>query len=480
MSGTKGDSFKDLFARGEIVITKQKRVSVGDEVEGIVGHVGQDAVLIDLDDKQQAYFERPELSDANGKVLVAVGDRIKGYAVDTDGTIKLVKRFGKGAASVDHLVVAQQAGTPVEGKVSGVNKGGVEIELAGVRAFCPASQLDSHFVDDTSRFVGQTLAFLVTKVDGTNVVVSRRALLAREASASRAATLASLVVGDVKKGRVTQLREFGVFVDVGGIEGLVPLRELSHERVRGEDVVALGDVVEVQIKAIDHKRDAKGDKTEITFSLKSLAADPWSGIEALAPVGRVIAGQVSRLADFGAFVRLAAGVEGLLHVSELGARVNRPQDALTIGQPLLVRVVAVDPVKKRVGLALASEGATAGGDDRGTRLVVGAIVEGTVEKVENFGVVVQIAGSKGRGGRATIPNAETGTRPGADLRREFAIGSTITAKVIEAGERRVRLSIRQAEDDAERGDFDTYRAEALTQGKMGTFGDLLKAKLGKR
>jgi small subunit ribosomal protein S1 len=481
MSTTKGDSFKDLFARGEIVVTKQKRLSIGDEVEGIVGHVGQDSVLVDLEDRQQAYFDLPDLKDAGGNLLAKVGDRIKGYVVETEKGIKLAKRFGKGAISVDHLLVAQQAGTPVEGKVTGVNKGGVEVELAGVRAFCPASQLDSHFVDDTSRFIGQTLAFLVTKVEGTNVVLSRRALLGREAQASRAATLATIVVGEVKKGRVTQIRDFGAFVDLGGIEGLIPLRELSHERVRPEDVVSIGDVVEVQIKGIEHKASTgKGDKTEITLSLKSLGQDPWSGIEALAPVGRVLAGQVSRLAEFGAFVRIAAGVEGLLHVSELGARVAHPQDALTIGQPLLVRVVSVDPEKKRVGLALASEGAQAGGDDRGASVVVGSIVQATVEKVENYGVVVQLVGSKGRGGRATIPNAETGTRPGADLRREFPMGSTITAKVIEGGERRTRLSIKQAKDDAERGDFDTYRAETATQGKMGTFGDLLKAKIGKR
>jgi small subunit ribosomal protein S1 len=482
MSTTKGDSFKDLFARGEIVVTKQKRLSVGDEVEGTVGHVGQDSVLVDLDDRQQAFFELPDLKDAGGNLLAKVGDRIKGYVVDTDGGIKLAKRFGKGAVSVDHLIVAQQTGTPIEGKVTGVNKGGVEVELAGVRAFCPASQLDTHFVDDTSRFIGQTLAFLVTKVEGTNVVLSRRQLLQREAGASRAATLATIVVGEVKKGRVTQIRDFGAFVDLGGIEGLIPLRELSHERVRAEDVVSIGDVVEVQIKGIEHKASStgKGEKTEITLSLKALGQDPWNGIEALAPIGRVIAGQVSRLADFGAFVRIAAGVEGLLHVSELGARVNHPQDALTIGQPVLVRVVSVDPAKKRVGLALASEGATAGQDDRGTSVVVGSIVTGTVEKVETYGVVVQLAGSKGRGGRATIPNAETGTRQGADLRREFPIGATVTAKVIEVGERRTRVSIKQAKDDAERGDFDSYRAETATQGKMGTFGDLLKAKIEKR
>lgn len=479
-----GQSFKDMFSRGEISVAKQRRVSIGEEVEGIVGHVGKDSVLIDLDDKQQAYFERPDLADASGNVLVKAGDRIRGFVVETDGQIRLAKRFGKGEASVDHLAVALEQGTPVEGKIVAVNKGGVEVELAGVRAFCPASQLDDRFVQDTSQFVGRTLAFLVTKVDGPrNVVVSRRTLLERESKQAREQTLASLTVGETKRGRVTQLRDFGAFVDVGGIEGLIPLRELSHERVKPEDVVSIGDVVEVQIKSIDKKTDAKGhEKIEITLSLKALATDPWSAIDAVAPVGRVVAGQVTRLTEFGAFVRLGPGVEGLLHVSELGAKVRHAQDALQIGQSILARVLSVDPIKRRIALAPAAEGATVGSEDRGPSVVLNRVVQAKVESVENFGIVVQIEGTNGRAGRATIPNAETNTRPGADLRREFPIGAVVTAKVTDVGDggrRGPRLSIKQAHDDAERADFDTYKAGTRDQARMGTLGDVLKKKLAK-
>ena len=476
----KTDSFKDMFTRGDIVVAKHRQVSVGEEVDGVVGHIGRDAVLVDLDGQQQAYFELPELCDASGKPLVKAGDRVRGFVVSTDGTIRLAKRFGKGEASIDHLVVAQERGTPIEGKITAVNKGGVEVELAGVRAFCPASQLDDRFVSDTSSFIGRTLAFLVTKVEARNVVVSRRALLEREAKTSRQETLATLAIGDIKRGRVTQLRDFGAFVDIGGIEGLVPLRELSHERVKAEDIVSVGDVVEVQIKSIDTKTTDKGDKVEITLSLKALAADPWSAIEAVAPIGRVVAGQVTRLADFGAFVRIASGVEGLLHISELGARVKHASEALEIGQSILARIVSVDLVKRRIGLAPAADGATAGSEDRGPAIVVGRVVSAKVEKVENFGLIVQIDGATGRAGRAVIPNAETGTRPGSDLRREFAQGASVTAKIIDAGEpggrRGARLSIRAALDDAERGDFDTYKASTRDQARMGTLGDMLRKK----
>jgi ribosomal protein S1 len=159
--------------------------------------------------------------------------------------------------------------------------------------------------------------------------------------------------------------------------------------------------------------------------------------------------------------------------------VKRPEEALASGQNLLVKVQSVDPVKKRVSLALASDGLAVGAVDATKAIVVGSIVKALVEKVETYGVVVQLQGLKGRSGRATVPNAETNTRPGTDLRKEFPAGKEITAKVLEASDNRVRLSIKAALDDAERADFDNFRATANASG-MGTLGDLLKAKLGKK
>ncbi len=475
MSSTehKGESFKDLFARGDVPIAKARRLSVGDEVEGVVGHIGPESVFIDIGNNQQGYFESIDLKNAQGEMTVKIGDAIKAWVIELDhGQIKLGKRFGREVASSERFRVAFEQNVAVEGKVTGVNKGGAEVDLGGIRGFCPFSQLDDRYTQDPSQFIGRSLSFLITKLSDRDVVLSRRTLLERESRDARERVLNTIAIGSVVKGRVSQVREFGAFVDLGGIEGLVPARELSHDRVRPEDVVNIGDVLEVQVKGIEKK----GDKTEITLSLKALASDPWSSIEAIAPVGRVLAGQISKLADFGAFVRIASGVEGLLHVSELGARVNHAKDAVEIGQPLLVRVVSVDKERRRIALAPASEGASVGGEDRIDAFVVGAIVKATVEKVENFGVVVQIAGTRGRVGRAVIPNAETATKPGTDLRREFPVGRELTAKIIEASDKRTRLSIRAAAEDAERADFDQFRASQGTGG-MGTLGDLLKRKL---
>jgi small subunit ribosomal protein S1 len=480
------ESFADLFNRGEVVVAKSRTLRNGDEVEGLVAHISSDAVFLDLDDKQQAFFERIELEQTDPitgekRLPVKVGERFKGFVVSSEGgQVKLTRRLGKGEISTEHLQLAFESGVAVEGKVTGVNKGGVDVDIAGIRAFCPISQLDDHRIDDAAGYVGRTLPFVVTRLENRNVVVSRRTLLEREAKDARDRAIAGLAIGATIKGRVTQIRDFGAFVDVGGVEGLVPLRELSHDRLRAEDVVQLGDVIEVQIKGIEKKTDAKGrEKLEITLSLKALAGDPWDSIEQIAPVGRVVAGQVTRMAEFGAFVRLGSGIDGLLHVSELGARVKRPEEALSIGQSLLVKVQSVDPAKKRVSLALAGEGLTAGAVDPGTRIVIGSVVKALVEKVESYGVVVQIQGTKGRSGRATVPNAETNTRPGSDLRKEFPVGKEITAKVLEASDNRVRLSIKAALDDAERADFDNFRAVQGGAG-MGTLGDLLKAKLAKK
>ena len=278
------ESFADLFARGDVPIAaRTRRLNVGDKVQGVVGHVSAESVLVDIDQKQQGYFDAGDLLSQD----VKVGDAIEGFVVSTDGDqIKLARKFGK-EASVDHLRVAMESGVPVEGKVTNINKGGAEVDLGGVRAFCPASQLDDHRVDDLTVFVGRSMNFLVTKVDARDVVLSRRQLLKREAEGAREKTLAELVIGSVRKGRVTQIRDFGAFVDLGGVEGLIPLRELSHERVKAEDAVQIGDVVEVQIKGVERKaaspnRRDSGEKLEVTLSLKSLAPDPWSGIVSIA------------------------------------------------------------------------------------------------------------------------------------------------------------------------------------------------------
>jgi small subunit ribosomal protein S1 len=236
-------------------------------------------------------------------------------------------------------------------------------------------------------------------------------------------------------------------------------------------VLKLGDVVEVQVKDI---RTHEG-QSKITLSLKALSADPWNDLAVLAPVGRVLSGNVTRLADFGAFVRVAPGLEGLLHISELTGRPDHPSKVLAAGQSLLVVVKSADGAARKISLTLAPEGAGVGGTVNAPVMIVGAIVSTKVERIEPFGLFVQIDGTRGRGGRGLIPNAELGLPRGADVRKHYAEGAAVTAKVLEVGEGRLRLSVRAIGDDEERAAFEGYRG-ASARGAKATLGDLIKSR----
>lgn len=472
-----GESFAALFEQQPKTPRRQHRVHVGERVEVTVARITRDAIFVDLDEKRQAWIDPQELTGPDGQLVVKPGDPIAAHVVEIDSrtdTVRLGRSLGR-TAGLAALELARDTGIAVEGKVTAINKGGAEVELEGQRAFCPISQLDNRFVPDPASFIGRSLRFQVTEIrdGGRSVVLSRRKLLEAEAREAHERILKTLSPGTTIKGTVSGIREFGVFVDLGGAEGMVPASELSHDaQVRPGDVVKLGDVIEVQVKDI---RPQEG-QTRITLSLKALSADPWEALSVIAPVGRVIAGNVTRIVDFGAFVRIAAGVEGLLHVSELPGKVEHPSKVLQPGQSVMVVVRSADASARKISLGLAPDGAAAGSTASSPSLVVGAIVTGQVDRIEPFGVFIQVEGTRGRVGRGLIPIAELGAPRGADVRKLFPEKSSVTAKVLETGEGRLRLSIRALKDDEERAAFEGYRSTTRAAGKMGTLGDLLKKK----
>lgn len=478
------ESFKDLFeAGGKADAPRGAAVRVGSKIEGTVAHVTASAVFVDLDGKSQGYFDLVDVAGPDGKPTLTVGEKVTAVVVEVEprsGQIRLARRFGKDAG-IDQLRVAHEQGLPVEGKVVGVNKGGVSVEVGGARCFCPVSQLDVRFVQDASVYLNQVLEFRVQEIrNDKDVVLSRRAILEVKAREQKQQILERFVAGTRHQGRVSQLRDFGAFVDLGDVEGLIPMRELSHDRnAKVADVVSLGDVVDVEVIAAELEPTKKGgERVKLTLSLKNLMADPWDGIDAIAPVGRVLAGQVTRLADFGAFVRIASGVEGLLHLSEVSGKARRAEDVLSVGQQVMVVAKSVDKTKKRLSLALADEGAQAGAVAERKSVPAGAVVTAKVESVEPFGVFAQVDGIKGRAGRGLIPNAELGVAHGVDVRKAFPEGTAVRVKVLEAGDR-MRLSIKAAIADEERADFDSFRAGQKASSGMGTLGDLLAKKLKK-
>ncbi len=473
----KDDSFAALFEK-QAPQKRGKSLRIGDKIEGVVVQVGQESVFVELDGKQQAFLEAAELRSPEGELTVKVGDTIAARVVEVDlarGIVRLGKSMGK-PGSLAAIEQARDAKVAVEGKVTGVNKGGLEVEIGGTRAFCPMSQADAKFLEDPKALIGQSLRFLVTDVreGGKNVVVSRRALLQREASEAAEVNASSLVIGAVVRGTVTGVRDFGAFVDLGGVEGLIPRSEVAHDRsVSVADALKPGDVVEVQVSEIKEVLAPKqgGPTKKITLSLKALADDPWTKLDLVE--GRVVMGTVTRVTEFGKFVRVGPGVDGLLHVSELGKKAMAGGD---VGEEILVVVRKIDRGTKKISLAPAPDGATPGSTVKDVSVTIGAIVEGAVERIETYGVFVQLDGTKGRAGRGLVPSQELGVARGTDLRKAFPEGTKLTLKVLETGEGRLRLSVKGAKDDEERAQFVEARGKANVPASLGTFADLMKKK----
>lgn len=335
---------------------------VGERVSARIVGFGEESAFVDLGGKAEGVIPLVQLTDDEGKVTVAVGDMVEGAVASVENdTVVLRVRAGRGPAAPAELQQAHEHGLPVAGVVHAVVKGGVEVMVSGLRAFCPISQLDARYVEDAAAFVGQRLDFRITRFEegrgkGMNVVLSRRALLEEEAQAKAAAARAAIAVGRIVRGRVTSLASYGAFVDLGGIEGLLHVSELGYGRVEHpQDVLAVGQEIEVQILKIDPP-DARG-RERISLSRRAMTPDPWPEQAAKLTPGTRLTGRVGRLDTFGAFVEVAPGVDGLLHVSELaelGRReIRHPRDVLKVGQEIEVTVLSIAPESRRIALALA-------------------------------------------------------------------------------------------------------------------------------
>jgi small subunit ribosomal protein S1 len=335
---------------------RRREPQLGETVRGRVVTIGHDAVFVDLGAKAEGMVDIAEVRDPEGKLRVAVGDEIEGRVVETAGKAGCIvlATLGFGHVAKAELEQAYSLGLPVEGVVAGVNKGGVEVTVAGVRGFCPISQLDIRHVEDAAAWVGRKLAFAITRYEPRNLVLSRRALLEEEQRRAAEATRAKLQPGAVLRGKVSSIRDYGAFVDLGGIEGMIHVSELGFARVaHPKDVLTVGQEVEVAVLKIERGADPK--KTErVALSLKSLEKDPWDDVAARFPEGARVAGTVVRVEAFGVFVELAPGLEGLAHVSELGRKVGHPREVAKPGQAVKVTVLGVDVDKRRISLSLAA------------------------------------------------------------------------------------------------------------------------------
>ncbi len=345
------ESFAELFAQSE---GKQKRrLHVGDKVSATIVMADKEFLFLDYGGKGEALLALNELLDNEGKPLFQIGDKIEAVVISMkDGTPLLSKSLKKGAGQEALLENAFNSHLPVEGKVTGRNKGGFDVSIAGVRGFCPISQIDSAFVENGDIYVGETFNFIITeyKNGGRQLVLSRKKLLDAEKAKKAAALRDTLVIGQEYEGTVSSIRSFGAFVDIGGIEGLVHISELSHARQdKVEDLLSVGQKVRVQLTAIKEENG----KERLSFSMKALEADPWSTVDNEIHEGDVVTGKVVRLVQFGAFIEVLPGIEGLCHIGEMATRrIARPAEVVNVGQSIAAKVLEIDSEKHRLSLSI--------------------------------------------------------------------------------------------------------------------------------
>lgn len=348
---TEEESFADLLRES---LVKPLRFSPGQKVEARIVKISGEWVFLDLGGKSEGCLDGKEFLDAEGRPSVKEGDIVQAYFLSSkDNELRFTTRITGGDAGRNFLDEAWQSGIPVEGLVEKEIKGGFEVKIAGgLRGFCPYSQMGLQRQSNPKDLTGQHLPFRITQFGekGRNIVLSHRSVLEEERRRQREELKTSLTEGMKVTGTISSILGFGAFVRVGAVEGLIPISEIGWDRIEDiGEVLQVGQEVDIVAMKLDWEKD------RLSFSIKRALPDPWENIEEKFPQGSIQTGTVVRLTNFGAFVTLSGGVDGLIHISKLGAgkRINHPREAVSTGQVLDVKVEAVDRENKRLSLSLA-------------------------------------------------------------------------------------------------------------------------------
>jgi small subunit ribosomal protein S1 len=416
-------------------------LQVGDRISGKIIAIGKDSVYIDTGTKVDGVVDKKELLGENGVLPYETGDSIELYVVAADE--------------------------------SETCKGGYRVELMHKTAFCPVSQIDIKYVDKPEDYVGETFLFIITQFEdsGRNIVVSRRTILEKEQRELEQAFLAGLTVGAEVKGTVTRLMPYGVFVElVPGLEGMVHISEMSWSRLeRPDDVVKIGETI--QVKVIGIEEDERPDRKKIALSVKALSGDPWESISDRFHPGDKIKGKVTRCAKFGAFVEIAPGIEGLVHISEMSykKRILKPEEIVRPGDMVEVMIKEYSTEDRRVSLSIRD----AEGDpwiEVPEKYRPGQVVKGTVEKKEKFGYFVCLE----PGVTGLLPKSKISQSPKPSAIEKLKEGNAITVVIgrVSVQDRKISLS---PGDSADAQDWQKFAADR--QSSMSSLGEKLKAAL---
>lgn len=468
------ESFADLFESYSAGMNDNIRV--GDQIRGRIIAIGASSVFVDTGTKVDGVVEKSELLDEQGQLPLVEGDELDLYVVAADESEIRLSKAMSGIGGLNMLRDAWEQRIPVEGKVADVIKGGFQVEVIKQRAFCPISQMDLTYVEDPEIYVGQTFPFMIKRFEerGRNIVVSRRDLLQKEMEASRKAFMEQLTEDAILEGTVVRILPFGAFVSLApGVEGLVHISELSWSRLdTPEQAVKVGD--RLQVKLLGVKDGDKPGTKKISLSVKQALGDPWADAPNRVSVGDKLMGKVTRCANFGAFVELFPGIEGLVHISEMSytRRVMRPEEVVAPGDEIMVMVKEFDLDRKRISLSIKD----AEGDpwaDIEEKFKPGSAVQGRVEKKEGFGIFVNLApGITGLLPKSKIAASEKAARidalkPGATI--------TVTIDGINARERKISLGTGDVADDQGWQEYAGRTADTL-----GSLGDQLQKALSRQ
>ena len=429
------ESFAQLFEQS----LANQRIRPGMILTGLVVEVTSDVVIVNVGLKSEAVIPLEQFKNERGEVEVKAGDEVE-VALDSveDGTgeTRLSREKAKRARTWTRLEEAFNKSEIVTGIITGRVKGGFTVEIENVRAFLPGSLVDVRPVRDTSYLEGKPLEFKVIKLDQkrNNVVVSRRAVVEQEFSAERSALMDNLQEGAVVRGTVKNLTDYGAFVDLGGIDGLLHITDMAWKRVKHpSEVVKVGDEIEVRILKFDRER------SRVSLGLKQLGADPWQNIARRYPPGTRVFGKVTNIADYGAFVEIEDGVDGLVHVSEMdwtNKNVN-PAKVVHTGQEVEVMVLDVDEERRRISLGLKQCQANpwkefAENYNRGDK------VAGQVKSITDFGIFIGLPGNID--GLVHLSDISW-DQPGEEAVRNYQKGQQLEAMVLSIDPERERISL---------------------------------------
>jgi len=445
----------------------------GDQVFGKVARVTEQAIWIDIAGKAIGLFDRTQITGDPPKEGDQFIAKVQSCSA-RGGMVILVSEPAKGADVRALIRQSLEQNQPIEGWVTGVIKGGLEVDIQGVRAFAPASHVEMRPSSDLSHLLGQRLPFLISHYakKGRDIVVSRKPMIEQQAEQQRGELLAKITPDAVCQGIVRRVLNWGAFValpEFGDVEGVVHMSEASHDRgAKLFDIFKVGEQVTVKVLRVD-------DKGKLWLSRRAVEKNPWDDVAQRYRVGTRHHGTVVRLAEFGAFIQLEPGVDGLCHVSDLSfVPVEHPKDAVNIGDGIDVVVSNLDPSAHKISLHPAPLPEEQ--DEPRPKLQPNHMVQAVVVLAKEGGLAVRIVGLTGRAQRAFIPAGQTGTPRGTELRKVFPVGKRLEAKVIEVDPRKgeAKLSIKALKEDAERQAYRDYRKQVQREASFGTFADLLK------